>query len=438
MSSHAQDPLADPELLPNQSSQVNPRKRNLLDEDEETDESKKKKKKVDLKEKLRFNDNEKRTCIHKYVDYYEKDALVKEFVEKLCRNRILPIPPDPDLVEEWIDFPKKCGLTAVTKAQCISDFGFYFQSRYSMHQISEAIKHKIAIFNPRVNLNVSQFQLFPLLSLENCGDLKEDFALQYMAEINEGSEFATQLCLLRILDRIYDEIKILTEEDDHEKTILYHYGTLYTKSRTAFFKKYNVKKIEWLERKSKVVVSKPFWRKQIDRKPPPENRTNKYLASLCDDVLKGKVDFDGASAKKEFNDWLNKDDNNLNDTTRINNNSQTPIRQNHLQPNFPTRFSHQQIGLNQTRFNHPQQNYNYNIRPAMNFHPRQQRNVKYASRKNNNNFKQNSNNNPNYMSNNNNFSSRGPHASTSTPTAHSSTTPQTSISSKKDIAGNVF
>lgn len=125
----------------------------------------KKKLKFELKEKVSLHDPESKTCIKNFLESYDNDPLVSEYVDKLCKNIILPIPPDPDFMAECLSLKGFCGLTQVTKIDCLNDFCFFFQSIYFSHNVQGATDNSVALFNPKVNFNIPQFQLLPKVSL---------------------------------------------------------------------------------------------------------------------------------------------------------------------------------------------------------------------------------------------------------------------------------
>lgn len=273
-------------------------------------EAQNKKKHFDLKEKVSLHDPDELTCIRDYLDFSETDPLVYEYLQKLFCSPYLPTIPDTDLISQWLDNNSKCGLTQVTKVECIHDFVFYFQSRYFAQNVQGAVNNSVALFNPKVNFNVPQFQLLPLKTLNNLGKLKEQFALSYQSETLIGSQFAIELRLLRIIDRITTEInRLISDEEDRKSTFLYFFATLYTKARTEFFKNFNVKKIDWSNRISKSIVTLPKWRKENCE--PPKSSINKYVAKSCEIMLRTNCVISAETAKTEFDSWLKSNNHNV-------------------------------------------------------------------------------------------------------------------------------
>jgi hypothetical protein len=261
---------------------------------------------LDLKERIGILDPDNNTCIGHYIDYYEHDPLVREYVDLLFKSPILPTIPDTKLIDKWLDLNPKCGLTKITKTDSINDFGYYFQSRYFEFHVKEANNEAVALFNPKIYFNIPQFQLMPLKSLDFFNQSKETFVLAYQSEAVSGSEFAIQLRLLRIITRITNDItseasRLVVDVEERKNTILYHFSRLYTIARLAFIKKFKLKKINWSERTSKCRQTLPQWRK-TDEDNPPKTNNNKFMAEACKQV-QDNIEITGSQARENFQNW---------------------------------------------------------------------------------------------------------------------------------------
>lgn len=253
----------------------------------------------EIQQQILTIDPEKKCCIWDFLEYYHQDLLVKEYVTKLLKIQMLPITPDSEEIDEWISEIPDFELPEIIQCEIINNFMFYFQSRYFKHNVQEAVKKDITLFNPTCRFNIPQFALLPLKTFEKMTDAKKSLVLCLQIESLEGTQFANELRFLKILFLISEFLETKSFDTEQKNLLLKSFfGAFYIKCRTEFLKAYSVKDINWDSKKGKLVHTLPKWRKSDDPIPPSSN--NRYATDLINRVKAGKEKIAGQAAKTEF------------------------------------------------------------------------------------------------------------------------------------------
>lgn len=256
----------------------------------------------DISECISLIDSEKLLCIHSLISSYNEDILVKEYADTLIETKMLPIALDPEDIDKWLTIRINTELDKELVISLIKNFLSYFQIKYFQNNTVNATKNKVHMFNPKVDFWIPQFTLLPKDALDSLNNLKRAFAIQYQGCAINGTDFSTQLLLLRNLKLINDYIK--TECPDEPLQFLQYYmAVAFTKAKKEFIHEFKPKVIEWTEKPSRIRDTMPSWRKD-STKPPPNEPFNRFAGRIEKRILDDKESLSYYEIKKENDNFM--------------------------------------------------------------------------------------------------------------------------------------
>jgi|SRR5690348_2270549 len=272
-----------------------------------------------IEQQIRKIDKKKELCILDFLDSYSSDVLVREYVTLLLKNKVLPkIPENP---EDYFHTKTNFDLSVEAHDIIINNFMNYFQVDYFQNNVVDAMSRNLALFNPINNFWTPQFHLLPENTLNMITKIKEAYVAQIQNQSLEGSNFSKELILLRIIDRIFSE---LVGPNRNFKFYSYQFCLHYMKAKCEFLKTYPIKSIDWDKKKTKIVHSKPKWRKEIPLAIPTKFN-NHYAKSISVRIKNGQESFSFKDVMKDVENFQTMSKQSTSDQVQDSNSKVRPI-----------------------------------------------------------------------------------------------------------------
>jgi len=251
--------------------------------------------------KLIENDINKVLSIHQF-NIQTDDPSVNEYLKLLEQTNVLPIIPHIEELKKAALHQPNVQLNNTSYIYLIRNFMSVFQAKYSQNNLQEATEREICVTNPQAKLSLPNFHLLPAETLTKFTKLRKSMGLQIQAAAQEGMEFNSELLILRNINHITDELKQL---NDYSTDNLSHFFSItYLKAECEFVKKFNIKCIDWNERKCKVSHAEPEWRKQ-KQKVVPQEAFNLYSREISNRIENNQESFDGNTVSSTYQDFIN-------------------------------------------------------------------------------------------------------------------------------------
>ncbi|CAL8101378.1 unnamed protein product [Orchesella dallaii] len=250
-------------------------------------------------------DSKKDLSILNFLESYDRDILVREYVDKLLKYQMLPFQPDQTLLES-MEAPNYTLSVEVQKV-IIPNFFWYFQKRYFEKNTMEASDRDIPLFSPIARFNVPQYQHIPLATIEKLTEDRKIFAVSTQYKFLLGNQFSMENQLLQIWHEITTYISSMNEiktKDQIQQETHYFYLTFFLTCKTEFFKKYRMRNIDWDKKEDKVKPSLPRWRKE--NLTAPNNMSNRYSAALVKGIEEGRQAINANTAISNFTNLTTK------------------------------------------------------------------------------------------------------------------------------------
>lgn len=261
----------------------------------------------DKKEHLSLLDPSDALAVHSYINSYNSDVLVRTFVDMVLEHQTLPILPSQEIIKSWLQHEVKVDVTKDLMKMLINNFMKYFQVKYFNNNVTKATEKDKALFNPKNNFWIPGFQDLPEEALEELHKSKLKYVMEVQNISIKGTLFVVQMLVLRNIDNIMQFIKNslkIEENGEVKKHLEYILAMAYTTAKMEFPKSYNVKVIDWTTYDSKLLHTKPQWRK--DNKEPTSNTTSNLSHNILEKIDNDKIQFQGESISKEEDTFLQK------------------------------------------------------------------------------------------------------------------------------------
>lgn len=252
----------------------------------------------------------KSLSVHDLKSESGNDILVSEYANLFCKLKLLPTIPKQEELEQWISHPTDMDITTDASIKLVKNFMSLFQSKYFQNNITAAQVNHAHVINPSVKMSVPNFQLLPDLFFKKIHTMKESFAMQYEGLAVEGSQFTSELLVLRNLNLIYTELTEKLDSESHiHPVVLKIFATHYLKSKMEFAQQFHIKNIDWKNRESKVNYMQPKWRKE--NQEPPTEAFNFYAKIITKRIEEGKEKFQASSVISEYKEFMQKGESSL-------------------------------------------------------------------------------------------------------------------------------
>ncbi len=252
-----------------------------------------------MESQLKSLDEDQSLSIWHFLSTFEKDKLVREYVEKIIITGFIPIEPDLDSLTD-VDAPEY-ELPKGVQVNILNNFSTYFQKKNFSKNVQGAVDANHALFKPHDNFKVPHYHQLPLSVFEEVSEAKKRLAINMQNSYLSGVKFSMELLLLQSFVEINEFVKTMFNSEDivtdHTK---YFYITFFAKAKINFLRNFTIKKIDWSkrEKESKVKPAYPDWRKKGEK--PPVNTKNFYCKDLCTRVVEGKEQISSSSVLREI------------------------------------------------------------------------------------------------------------------------------------------
>jgi len=250
-----------------------------------------------LESQIKLIDEDMILSIWHFLPTYDKDKLVREYVDKIILTGFLPDEPDLDSLTE-LDVPNY-ELPKDVQVNILNNFSTYFQQKNFTKNVQGASDANHALFKPYDNFKVPHYHQLPLSTFGEVSEAKTRLALSMQNSYVTGVKFSMELLLLNSFVEINNFVKGMynTQHIVTENT-KYFYLTFFAKAKINFLGNFTVKKIDWSKRVSKINPALPGWRKKEEK--PPINTKNFYCQDLCKRVSEGKEQISSDSVLREI------------------------------------------------------------------------------------------------------------------------------------------
>lgn len=245
---------------------------------------------------------EEEALIFNYIQDYDSDQVVKEYIDTAILLKIVPEIENTAEVKSWLKESSVNEVNKETKEAVANFLSFYFQSKYFQSNMKEATGNAIDLIQIQAKVMVPCFQLVPSSYLTKCTEAKRSLAYQLQGLSFEASQFTTDLLILRSLNAIRAELQ-KHSETVCKTDILHHFSTLFLKTQMEFISTYNIKNIDWSTKQGKVKHIEPKWRKSNE--DPPTLLHNKYAQGLVKRIKQNSESFDPKVVKSEYESFVN-------------------------------------------------------------------------------------------------------------------------------------
>jgi predicted CopG family antitoxin len=152
----------------------------------------------DVTDQLLIIDPNKKACIHKYIERYGTDPVVRHYAELMIESGFIPILPCLEIITDWLKISCPIIIPKEKASMMVSKCMDYFQARYFKNNVDGAIKANKKLFNPKNGFNVIHWRLVPAVHLENMTQSKDDHVMKVQMEASQATTFTSQLILLKL------------------------------------------------------------------------------------------------------------------------------------------------------------------------------------------------------------------------------------------------
>lgn len=284
------------------------------------------------KELISLLDSKRQLVIYDYLDFYNKDVLVKCFVDMFLEYKVIPVLPPPDVIDLWLSHNLQIEVSNDLMKKLVNNFIKYFQTKYFNNNVNNANQEGKLLFNPKTNFWIPGFSEFPEKDIEKLNEAKFTYAREVQNTSSKGTAFVLQNRILRIIDWTMQFIqRTLKITDDEEKTkhLEYIMAMAYKTAMMEFPAAYRPKVIDWSAFKSKGTTSIPNWRSE--NKPPPEDNISIYSKTALQKIDNGDIQFNGTAISEKNNQFMQKSSSTIQRSTQQ---SQFRRRGHHQRGNF--------------------------------------------------------------------------------------------------------
>lgn len=253
-----------------------------------------------LKEQLKEIDPNNMLEIHNYIQDFDSDPIIKEYIEILLLVKSVQSAPCPEEIVALESASVKCKLPKNLEASLAHVLVCYFHSRYFNKNTCDATLHDKLFVPVSAPVFIPCFKDMPKSLLEKSTQAKKSLAKHLQSFAYDGSEFICELMKLRASKIIYDEVVRTNPEMSPgalQTEVRVHFVTQFLKCKMEFMKTYPIKSVNWEKYEDKVVHHEPNWRKGANT--VPETRSF-YAAELEKRILEGKEVSNPTSVKKEY------------------------------------------------------------------------------------------------------------------------------------------
>lgn len=251
----------------------------------------------DIERQLKLIDEDSTLSIWQFLPSYNKDKLVREYVEKIILTGFIPHEPDLDNLPD-VEAPDY-ELSKLIQVNVLNNFSTYFQKKNFNKNVQGAVDADHALFKPHDNFKVPHYHQLPLSVFEEVSEAKKRLAINMQNSYLNGVKFSMELLLLQTFVEISEFVKGMSNSEhivtEHTR---YFYLTFFAKAKINFLGNFTIKKIDWSKRDPKNKPALPGWRKNGDK--PPVNTKNFYCQDLCKRVNEGKEIISSTSVLKEI------------------------------------------------------------------------------------------------------------------------------------------
>ena len=257
--------------------------------------------------KIEKLDPKKTLCIHGYVDEYENDAVVREYVDKLfAYPYILPQIPTEEHLLNTLNLKPNMHIDDHFYEFIIPAFMKYFSINYFQKNIMKATAASVSVLNPKIDLHIPDFALLPNKILCKITEAKAAVSIHIQNHCVDGTDFTKELRLVRIIYDIMTYISdsdAISTRDEKLATFMHIFAIGYFKSKMEFQKEYPIKLIDFSQRDSKVRHIMPGWR-NFDPQNPPQSFYCKYAYRILQRIYNEQEVFEGTRVRTEYGQFL--------------------------------------------------------------------------------------------------------------------------------------
>lgn len=259
------------------------------------------------KEAISLIDINHQLAIYQYINMYHQDVMVKVFVDQVIEYKILPILPSCEILKEWLSHDNIPKISDSSMCLLVDNFMKYFRLKYFNNNISKATENGKAVFNPKNNFFIPEFNFLPLKCHQEMNEAKTKYVQEVQNASVRGTQFLIQTFVLRNIDIIMQFI-VNTEkvelQSEKQRILEYTLATAYTTAKMAFAKEYQIKVIDWTSYESKGKDTLPKWRKETDNVEPPQPSTAHFSKPIIQAIEKGNYK-EGKALAKQYDEFLN-------------------------------------------------------------------------------------------------------------------------------------
>ncbi len=257
------------------------------------------------KELLSLLDTNHQLIIYDYLDFYDKDVLVRCFVDMFLEHKVIPILPPQDVIDVWLSHDLKIDVCKDLMKKLVNNFIKYFQTKYFNNNVNNANEEGKLLFNPTTNFWMPGFSEFPEKDIEELNQTKFKYIREVQNNSAKGTAFVLQNRILRIIDWTMQFIqRTLKVSDEEEKTkhLEYIMAMGYKTAMMEFPAAYKPKVTDWSKFKSKGTYTAPYWR--AENKPPPEDNISIYSKTALQKIDNGIIEFNGTTILEKSHQFM--------------------------------------------------------------------------------------------------------------------------------------
>lgn len=236
-----------------------------------------------IKSELTNCDSEHSLAIWLFIETYDSDIQVRDYVEKILKYSFFPIEPDLSQLSK-LSSPN-FELESSTQVDILRNFTTYFQKKNFVRNTSGAIDKKFPMFNTFSKFTVPHYHQLPLQTFKDICEAKKQLALSMQTSYVQGVCFTMELMLLRNFAIISEAVNAQSNDVNSIDIIKYFFITFFAKAKTNYLINSNVKNIDWSKKITTCQPPLPNWRKTGGK--PPINAKNIYAEALCKRVTDG-------------------------------------------------------------------------------------------------------------------------------------------------------
>lgn len=260
----------------------------------------------DRKEIINLLDPEGTLCILNYMNLYQNDPLVRDYVDTLLQTKFVPILPNQETINSWLKHDVIISTPPDLMKQLVNNFMKYFQNKYHRNNLQNANDANVHLFNPKNDFWIPNFELLPQQTLETLTNLKKKYVEDVQKESCKGSDFMVQLLILRnvryILGHINEEAPLESDEEKDNMT-QYILAMAYSTAKIEFPKVFNVKLLDFSKFTDRVKHSEPKWRTE-DPQNIPKDSTSRLATNLVERIDNNQIIFSGEAVANEHEQFM--------------------------------------------------------------------------------------------------------------------------------------